>query len=96
MKAIRIYDIGDVVELEATLTDPKTEEPLEPATVTCTVNSPKAAKTTPSVTNKGKGVYAADVEADEAGTWRYAFDGKGGHQGSEEGAFKVRARRVTR
>lgn len=96
MRARKTYDIGDVVEMRTTILDPDTEKPVEPETVTCTVNSPAAKVSTPEVTNEGKGVYSALVKVEESGLWRYAWDATGKFEGAEEREFKVRAQRVKR
>lgn len=88
-------DIGDVVELEATFTDPDTGEGVDPDEVVCTVLTPDGTSSTPEVSGS-KGVYTAEVKPDKRGAWRYAFDGTGGYQASAEGVFHVRAQAVPR
>lgn len=88
-------DIGDVVELTATFTDPGTNESVDPDEVTCTVLSPAGETSTPAVSGSD-GVYTAEVEPDADGEWRFAFDGTGENKASAEGRFSVRKRRIPR
>ena len=88
-------DIGDLVELTATFTDPDTGEAVAPKEVVCTVLSPDGTTSTPEA-SYSKGIYKAEVEPDERGKWRYSFDGTGDYQASEEGVFHVRERSVPR
>jgi hypothetical protein len=96
VKARKTYDIGDVIEMRTTITDPDTERPVEPGKVLCTVNSPSGTISEPEVTNEGHGLYSAKVKVEEAGLWRYAFDATGKYEGVEEREFKVRPRKVKR
>lgn len=95
-----LYDIGDVVTMYATFTDPKTNKKVSPEHVTCTVLQPRLVSPekalTPSTTEVETGVFEATVEVDRWGRWYYAFDGEGGVQASEERSFEVRARQVPR
>lgn len=96
------YDIGDLVEMFVTFTDPQTGEPVTPETVACTVNP--AADSTLSggalnpatVATDAPGEFTAEIAPDAKGTWWYAFDGDGGAQASGENFFYVRDRQVPR
>ncbi len=88
-------DIGDVVELEATFTDPKTGDMIDPDEVVCTVLAPGGISSSPEVSGS-KGVYTAEVEPELSGKWRFAFDGTGENQASAEGEFHVRKQEVPR
>lgn len=88
-------DIGDVAVLTGTFTDPETGDPADPNTVTCTVRKPDG-DTATSPASGDAGEYTAEVDVDQAGTWRYAFDGTGGVKASGEGVFEVRPRQVPR
>jgi hypothetical protein len=90
------FDIGDVVELEASFSEDGVA--VDPGTVSCTVQPPnggKDAQLTPEVSGSG-GTYTTSIEITQSGTWHYAFDGTPPHKASEEGVFKVRARQVSR
>lgn len=92
----RTYDIGDVAELTGTFTDPDTGALVDPAVVTCTVRHPDTTTSSPTVTRTSTGVYVAEQDIDDDGTWWYAFDGEGIAQASAEKRFEVRKRRVPR
>ena len=89
------FDIGDVIELSATFTDPDTGEGVEPSEVVCTVLSPAGTSSTPEVSGS-KGIYTAQVVPDQRGEWRFAFDGSGSNQASAESYFMVRAQKIPR
>lgn len=61
----------------------------DPTTVVLTVQAPDGTETTPSVSNTAVGVYTADFEVDQAGTWLYRWVGSGAAVGVDEGAFRV-------
>lgn len=91
------YDIGDLVDMFATFTDPSTGDPVTPDTVVCTVKSPAGSEQTPTTTTTGTpGQFTAQVAPTEPGAWWYAFDGSGGEQASGEQYFVVRVRSVPR
>jgi hypothetical protein len=91
---VTVADIGDVVELEAWARVTKTKEPAE-GTPSCTVRAPDGTISNPAVTANG-GTYTAEVEPDQSGTWRYAFQITGDAKGAAERTFEVRRQRVPR
>jgi hypothetical protein len=88
------YDIGDVVEMNASFTD-LDGAPATPESVTCTVRAPDGTESTPEVTGTAN-PYTAECEPDQHGTWWYAFDGGPDVKASAENCFVVRLREVPR
>jgi uncharacterized protein YfaS (alpha-2-macroglobulin family) len=93
--SLRYYDVGDVAELTGTFTDPETGDAVDPADVTCTARKPDGSTTTLN-TSGSNGVYTAELELDQHGTWWYAFDGTGSYQASGERRLEVRKPQVPR
>ncbi len=103
-------DIGDPIILRAVFkkragTNPNSPlEAFEPAKVICTVEKPDGTILKPAVEPESgaeaeKGAYVARRAPDTDGTWEYAFDGYDEDDepdGSVEGTFKVRKRKVPR
>lgn len=87
--SMNVYDIGALVEMRGSFTDPDTDEPVDPAIVTCKVVMPDGSTITPTVTGTA-GTYSAEVEAALPGIYQYAMYGKEGHQAAKRGAFKAR------
>jgi hypothetical protein len=87
--SLNVYDIGALVELRGSFTDPDSGEPVDPSTVTCKVVAPDGSTITPTVTGSA-GTYSAEVEAAQTGVYQYAMYGKEGHQAAKRGAFKAR------
>ena len=86
------YDIGDLVRLAASYTDGDAQ-PADPDTVALVVLAPDDTETTVDVTRDEAGEYHADIEPDQAGTWRYRWQATGapqGGQGADPGQFHVR------
>jgi hypothetical protein len=88
------FDIGDLVELTATFTDPDTGDPVDPDNVVCTVK--KRTEVVEVAASGRDGVYTAQVDIDVSGWWHYSFDGEGSFQASAEQKFLVRDRTVPR
>lgn len=99
--SINTYDIGDVITLTATFTDPNTEQVVEPTAVSCHVKNHLGEVSTLEVTNSS-GVYSAELEITKGPTnlprvkWWYAFDGTGADQASQEQYIWVRRQEVPR
>lgn len=105
------YDIGDRAKLRAafttrklTLSEQKTWREqgtipdgigVDPGSVICTVLKPSGATLTPTASGS-KGVWTAEVDVAEAGTWRYAFDGSEGFKASGENKLYVQDQLVPR
>lgn len=94
-----VYDIGQVVVVEASFRDPKTKKLVDPQVVVATFLPPGAKPSdalTPGVEKVKTGVYKASVQVDRAGRWWVAWDGAGLHPSAGERSFMVRERRVPR
>jgi len=98
----RVYDIGKRLELRATITDPASGQPFDPAKVVCTFKDGDGATTTPEVTNPKTGLFVAFGTVTSFGS-----NGKGGYAfdafdeddqplGAEEVEFRIRERVVPR
>lgn len=86
-----MHDIGDVVTLTTSLTDPVTGTPLDATTVQILVTAPDGAVTTLSgnaVEHPTTGVYQANYTTTQAGTHRYTWVGTG-PVFAESGTFQV-------
>ncbi len=88
------YDIGDLVRITATFTD-AAGDATDPDVVRMKYQDPSGTEATDSnPTNSATGVYYADIDVDEAGTWYYRFEGEtsgGSPQGAYEAFFYARA-----
>lgn len=80
---------GDLWIPEATITDEKTQNPVDPTAVVATVTAPSHTVTTPAVTKTNVGVYTCSVPLTEAGKWHVAFVGTGEHQGAKPETITV-------
>jgi VCBS repeat-containing protein len=87
------HDIGDLVTLRVAFVD-SAGEPVDPTTVTLTVQDPDGGQTSPSTSSSETGVYTGTVTPDASGVWRYRFTGTGAHVAVEEGSFEVAASRI--
>lgn len=83
-----VYDIGDRVRLDTTVTN-LTGTPTN-ATVTLTVMTPGGDNITPTVINDAAGVYRADVDVDRPGMWFYRWRATGMVVAAQNGHFYVR------
>lgn len=94
-----LYQPGDLVRLSTTFTVDDT--PTDPTSVTLTVQKPDGTQTDyvhgtdPEVVKDSTGVYHADIEADQAGLWVWAWTGTGAAHGVDEGSFSVSRRLVS-
>lgn len=91
-----VFDTQDDIELTATFTDPDTNFPVDPDTVTITVKKPDATTVTPSIDNPSVGVYTTTVTpgSNEYGRWWYRWRGTGQIQAAGERYFVVRRPQV--
>lgn len=94
-----VYDIGDIVRLEATFTDTGAAY-LDPTLVTFTVLPPNSTgievtSASTDVIHPSTGVYYYDQLATLPGTWNYRSHSTGIGQSAGEGWFTVRHSQVT-
>ena len=86
------YDIKDAVELVGTFRN--TSNALtDPTTVTVFIQKPdgtRISETTPTVTHVSPGVYSYILTVDQAGIWRWRFEGTGTVQAADERTFEVK------
>lgn len=88
------YRVGDLITITGTLTDAGGDE-LDPSEVVVTITPPSGNVETltygedAALVKDEVGVYHVDVDADEAGTWRYKFQSTGTGQGVDIGSFRV-------
>lgn len=89
-----IFDQGDLVRLKAVFTDAETGVAVDPDTVTFRVRKPDGTVTDyaypAQATKTAVGAYQADVDADQAGSWRWRAFSTGNGQAAEEDGFTVR------
>lgn len=89
------FDIGTLVQLTGTFKN-AAGALTDPTAVTCTVQDPAGAVTTPAANRASAGVWTANVDLTSAvaGTWWFRFAGTGAVQATEEGWFYVEASNV--
>jgi hypothetical protein len=89
------FDIGDVVELQATFTD-KNGAPVDPGTVKVTFKRPSGVETTltygvdEQVTKASPRIYTYSTSLDQSGIWYYRWQGTGMNAAAAVGEFEVR------
>lgn len=88
------FDLGDLVRLSLSLTDPN-GNPRDASTVVLAVRPPTGTVTNPVVVHSGTGTYRADYEPTEEGQYFYRFEAEGSVTAAEEGSFIIRPRVVT-
>lgn len=94
-----LYDVGDVVRLDATFTDID-DEPVDPTTVTFRIREPDGALTAyvygtdPEVVRSAAGVYHVEWSVTLPGLHRWRFESTGTGQAAEESRFDARASKV--
>lgn len=93
---MRTVDIGDVVELEATVTKTKDGSPAKPEDFYWKVVPPSGNPSKPAVVEEGEGVFSGTYEPTKAGEHLYLFLAKGGDKVAGEGKFMVRTPKVPR
>ena len=88
------FDIGDLVRLKAAFTDAESGAAIDPDTVAFRVREPDGTLTDyaypAEVTKTAVGAYQVDVDADQAGSWRWRVFSTGNGQAAEEDGFTVR------
>jgi hypothetical protein len=84
---VTVYNVGDLVTITTTLTD-LTGTPTN-STMALVVTKPDGTTTGPTITNPGTGLYAANVTADQAGTWLYTWTASVVLVKIDEGQFTV-------
>jgi hypothetical protein len=90
------YDLGDVVQLTGTFTDPLDDDAaIDPTKVYCTIREPDGTATTyeygldAEINKSSTGIYTMNVDADSAGVWYYRWWSTGNGKAAEEDAFRV-------
>lgn len=73
---IDAYDVGDVVTLAATFTDPDGTA-ADPTTVTVSIQEPDGTESTPAAVQDSTGVYHYDLTLSASGRWRARIAGTG-------------------
>lgn len=96
-----IYDVGDLVRLKATFTDPNNGDiPIDPGTVAVLYKNPagvvtkKVFGTDSEVVKDSTGVYHIDVDIDADGQWKYRWESTGVGQAAEEAEASVQLQTV--
>jgi hypothetical protein len=90
------YDLGDLVRVSAAWTN-AAGTAIDPTAVFAKYKDPSGSTTTLTygtdlaLVKDSTGNYHVDIDANEAGTWRYRFYSTGTGQGAEEGNFYVSA-----
>ncbi len=97
--AVRVtltFPKGAVVRIDAEFTD-EAGLAVDPTTVRARYKPPTASEVAlvygsdVRVVRDGVGLYHVDLEADEAGTWSYRWEGTGSAQAVAEARFKIDA-----
>jgi hypothetical protein len=89
------HDLGDLVEVTGTFTDPADDTALDPDVVNLSFIDPSGSVTTwvygtdEEVEKSATGVYVAYIDADEAGTWYYRWWSTGDGQAAAEKSFVI-------
>ena len=85
------YDLGDVVRLTGTWTDPlNSDAALDPTAVNLSIRNPAGTVTTyvygddAELVKSSTGVYYLDLDLDTAGIWHYRFFSTGTGKAAEE------------
>lgn len=75
------YHHGDPWPITATITDPAANDtPVNPGSVTITIQSPSGEETTPELTDVDTGVYQTTVELTEPGRWTAIIEATGNYK----------------
>lgn len=93
---INTHDLGDIVKVSATFTNPDNDDALlDPSVVKLSVKNPSGTVTTYTyldgvvIVRDSVGLYHALIDADEAGTWYYRWWSTGTGQAAQEKQFNV-------
>ena len=95
------YDLGDLIQVQATFTTAGSGLAIDPATVKVTWRDPNGESTTytypaAEIIKDAIGVYHANISALVSGTWHYAWDAYGTGQSAGEQEFEIRKRTTER
>ena len=83
--------VGDLWEIETTITDPDTGSKVDPSTVTLTVTKPSGETAAPvSMTKAAPGEYTKNTELTEAGQWHAIIKTTGIYQAVKPETITVR------
>lgn len=94
MADLNEYDIGDLVQITGTFTNPSGIA-ADPSSVAAQVRTAGGSLIEPTTARVATGIYQVDVTADnQPGLWAYRFAGTGVLQAAGEGVFKVRRSEV--
>lgn len=91
----KTHDLGDLVTVEATFTDPETELPLDPDVVKLSVTPPGMAEVTytyltdAEIVRDSEGNFHADINASLLGEWTYRWFSTGTGQAAAKKTFNV-------
>ncbi|CAK0775265.1 conserved hypothetical protein [Gammaproteobacteria bacterium] len=90
------YELGDLVRVKGTWTDPNNSNAaIDPDVVKCSVRAPSGTVTTytfgtdAALTKVSTGVYQMDINANAAGIWSYRWFSTGAGQAADERYFEV-------
>ncbi len=91
------YIVGQVVFLQAILSDPATgdasdpatQDPVDDPTIVLTVYKPDGTTSLPSLTHASTGTYTTQVTLDQDGYWTYASRSTGAAAGADRERFYV-------
>ena len=82
--------VGDIWEIDATITDPDTGSKVDPSTVTLTVTNPKGETGAPvSMTKTAVGEYNVTTSLTEAGQWHAVINTTGTYQAAKPETITV-------
>lgn len=89
------HDLGDLVKVSATFTDPADDDAVfDPEEVNLSFRDPSENVTTwtypTNIEKESTGVYYALIDADEAGAWYYRWWSTGDGQAAQEKTFTIR------
>lgn len=89
----KTYDVGDSVRILATFTDPDTNDPVTPGSVTCGVRRPDGVVTSVAMaeTAPGSGVFVGYFDADGEGDYTYRVASAAPDRAAARRRFRVRA-----
>jgi len=96
---INVYDVGDLVRLEAQVTD-LLGNPIEPGTIKFSVKTPSGVVShyqygiDPLVNKLDMGLFKIDIAVTEPGDWFVRVETTGAGKGAEEMQFRARKSRV--
>lgn len=90
------YDVGDLVKVTGTFTDPdNSDAAIDPTAVYCTVTDPSGEETVyqygvdSEVVKSSTGVYTMNVDVQSTGFWYYRWWSTGTAQAAAKNTIKV-------